>query len=101
MTFNARAGKIPHVASQIPAYRAAVFVSSCTHVRIRYPMVPIIAKKVISPPRLASLSERNAAATQHRKETRYGGAARPCALMDVYPIACRIEGRKLDNPAKE
>lgn len=66
-----------------------------------YPIVPRIAKNVIKPPRFASRSERNAAATQQRKENRYGGAERPCALMDVYPIACMIEGRKFESPAKE
>jgi hypothetical protein len=41
-----KAGKIPQVASQIPAYLAAVLDSSSTHVSIRYPAAPMVAKKV-------------------------------------------------------
>jgi hypothetical protein len=52
-------------------------------VRRRYPIVAIDAKNDIRIPRFPHLSERKAAATQQRKEARYGGAARPWALMDV------------------
>ena len=46
------------------------------------------------------LSDTKATTTQSRKAAKYGGAANPWALTEVYPISATIVGRKLESSAK-
>lgn len=99
--FRQSAGKMPQVASHIPRYRTPVLDSSCTAAIIRYPTIPTVAESAITSPLPPHRSEITAAVMQSRNEAKYGGAERPCALIDVYPMSLRMVGRKLDSAAKE
>ena len=92
----AMAGNTPAAARNVPKYlgATAVHVASKT-----YPMPATQLSMAIMRPRCCSRSAIQHVATVTMVETKYGGADKPCAVIEENPISFRIVGRNTGNEA--